>query len=202
MSEPTPKHCFTAISQPREYCWPRANSLKRKLAPSPNLASFGDLTRPLAYPSPPMSSPPSPPRTLPLELTSGPGQLPTTSTTTHGPIASFVPALATSLPSTQAGLPPQYAGQAFANVPYTSTPPITSAAQLASFQQPTGPQGVSLVPSLPVSSSVAEPSVRGGRRSKTHVASACINCKRAHLSCDVQRPCGRCVASGKQVSHL
>jgi hypothetical protein len=32
------------------------------------------------------------------------------------------------------------------------------------------------------------------------VASACVNCKRAHLSCDVQRPCARCVASGKQVS--
>jgi hypothetical protein len=38
------------------------------------------------------------------------------------------------------------------------------------------------------------------RRTKAHVASACVNCKKAHLSCDVQRPCGRCVASGKQVS--
>ncbi|PVI02048.1 hypothetical protein DM02DRAFT_523742 [Periconia macrospinosa] len=36
------------------------------------------------------------------------------------------------------------------------------------------------------------------RRTKAHVASACVNCKKAHLSCDVQRPCGRCVASGKQ----
>lgn len=40
------------------------------------------------------------------------------------------------------------------------------------------------------------------RRTKAHVASACVNCKKAHLSCDVQRPCGRCVASGKQVSDL
>jgi hypothetical protein len=38
------------------------------------------------------------------------------------------------------------------------------------------------------------------RRTKAHVASACVNCKKAHLSCDIQRPCGRCVASGKQVS--
>ncbi|KAF1996876.1 hypothetical protein P154DRAFT_305174 [Amniculicola lignicola CBS 123094] len=38
------------------------------------------------------------------------------------------------------------------------------------------------------------------RRTKAHVASACVNCKKAHLSCDVQRPCGRCVASGKQES--
>lgn len=40
------------------------------------------------------------------------------------------------------------------------------------------------------------------RRTKSHVASACINCKKAHLSCDVQRPCQRCVSSGKQVSRL
>lgn len=45
-------------------------------------------------------------------------------------------------------------------------------------------------------------SSRGGRKSKAHVASACINCKRAHLSCDVGRPCTRCVASGKQVRAL
>jgi hypothetical protein len=38
------------------------------------------------------------------------------------------------------------------------------------------------------------------RRTKAHVAAACVNCKKAHLSCDVQRPCGRCVASSKQVS--
>ncbi|KAI8936311.1 hypothetical protein NX059_006729 [Plenodomus lindquistii] len=38
------------------------------------------------------------------------------------------------------------------------------------------------------------------RRTKAHVASACVNCKKAHLSCDVQRPCGRCVSSGKQDS--
>lgn len=39
---------------------------------------------------------------------------------------------------------------------------------------------------------------KSARRTKAHVASACVNCKKAHLSCDVQRPCGRCVASGKQ----
>ncbi|ORY17268.1 hypothetical protein BCR34DRAFT_51250 [Clohesyomyces aquaticus] len=34
----------------------------------------------------------------------------------------------------------------------------------------------------------------------THIAPACVTCKRAHLSCDTQRPCGRCVASGTQDS--
>ncbi|RKP22251.1 hypothetical protein SYNPS1DRAFT_32175, partial [Syncephalis pseudoplumigaleata] len=35
------------------------------------------------------------------------------------------------------------------------------------------------------------------RGAKTHVASACYNCKRAHLACDESRPCQRCRASGK-----
>jgi hypothetical protein len=37
------------------------------------------------------------------------------------------------------------------------------------------------------------------RRGKAHVAKACQNCKKAHLSCDDQRPCGRCVATRKEV---
>lgn len=36
------------------------------------------------------------------------------------------------------------------------------------------------------------------RRTKARVTWPCVNCKKAHLCCDVQRPCGRCVASGKQ----
>lgn len=66
-------------------------------------------------------------------------------------------------------------------------------------------------PSSPYSANVAwqnAPSIiqppwknaRSPRRAKSHVASACVNCKRAHLSCDVQRPCTRCVGSGRQVS--
>jgi len=38
------------------------------------------------------------------------------------------------------------------------------------------------------------------RRGKGHVAKACMNCKKAHLSCDNNRPCGRCVNNNKQVS--
>ncbi|KAI7857168.1 hypothetical protein BDC45DRAFT_501845 [Circinella umbellata] len=32
---------------------------------------------------------------------------------------------------------------------------------------------------------------------KSHVPSACVNCKKAHLACDVSRPCKRCVSAGK-----
>ncbi|QUC20183.1 uncharacterized protein UV8b_04424 [Ustilaginoidea virens] len=35
------------------------------------------------------------------------------------------------------------------------------------------------------------------RKSKGHVASACVPCKRAHLRCDAQRPCSRCLSNGK-----
>lgn len=35
------------------------------------------------------------------------------------------------------------------------------------------------------------------RRTKAHVASACVNCKKKHLGCDSARPCRRCVLSGK-----
>ncbi|KAL4946801.1 hypothetical protein BDV06DRAFT_208444 [Aspergillus oleicola] len=35
------------------------------------------------------------------------------------------------------------------------------------------------------------------RRTKAHVASACVNCKKKHLGCDPARPCNRCVLSGK-----
>ena len=46
------------------------------------------------------------------------------------------------------------------------------------------------------------PSLIRASKWKAHIASACVNCKKAHLSCDSARPCARCVASGKQVrSH-
>ncbi|KAH8727537.1 hypothetical protein GQ44DRAFT_611463 [Phaeosphaeriaceae sp. PMI808] len=59
----------------------------------------------------------------------------------------------------------------------------------------------STVPMVQQATMIAPPATRPtkpARRTKAHVASACVNCKKAHLSCDVQRPCGRCVASGKQ----
>ena len=40
------------------------------------------------------------------------------------------------------------------------------------------------------------------RRTKAHVASACVNCKKKHLGCDSARPCRRCILAGKAVSSL
>ncbi|OAQ98997.1 hypothetical protein LLEC1_02644 [Akanthomyces lecanii] len=39
---------------------------------------------------------------------------------------------------------------------------------------------------------------RSQRKPKGHVASACVPCKKAHLRCDAQRPCARCVSHGKE----
>lgn len=36
------------------------------------------------------------------------------------------------------------------------------------------------------------------RKTKSHVASACVNCKKAHLACDIRRPCPRCIGLNKQ----
>lgn len=41
-------------------------------------------------------------------------------------------------------------------------------------------------------------SPRSQRKTKGHVASACVPCKKAHLRCDSQRPCSRCVTHGKE----
>ncbi|KAI9244234.1 hypothetical protein BY458DRAFT_561047 [Sporodiniella umbellata] len=53
----------------------------------------------------------------------------------------------------------------------------------------------SLAQALPaIKRAKAVPSKRGVR---PHVPSACINCKTAHLGCDVSRPCERCVKLNK-----
>ncbi|KAK3721005.1 hypothetical protein LTR37_003295 [Vermiconidia calcicola] len=146
--------------------------------------------------SPP--SPPGPPQEFPPSTLSGAASSAASSTAAAvslapgfsdpRPVASFVP-------------PQYYAGY----VPYPPPPfsvptgpthgPSASALGIAQHRPP------ATTPPLTVTSGTSEvglATTRTGRKSKAHVASACINCKRAHLSCDVQRPCARCVASGKQ----
>ncbi|KAI9472450.1 MAG: hypothetical protein EXX96DRAFT_489018 [Benjaminiella poitrasii] len=41
------------------------------------------------------------------------------------------------------------------------------------------------------------PSPLKKRTNKIHVSAACINCKKAHLACDVSRPCQRCISTDK-----
>ncbi|KAH9810479.1 GAL4-like Zn(II)2Cys6 (or C6 zinc) binuclear cluster DNA-binding domain [Teratosphaeria destructans] len=159
----------------------------------------------LAYPSPPMSVPPSPAPSSAVDLpaittiASEPAGSVASRATTFHPTTAFSPAAAqpASLPSILSNL--QAPGHATGNVLSTPGPQnVTAATQrtpavFATPQLASLPQHGHSVPTT------AGPSAsRGSRRSKAHVASACINCKRAHLSCDVQRPCTRCVAAGKQ----
>ncbi len=51
----------------------------------------------------------------------------------------------------------------------------------------------------PFASQPSLPSPRSARRTKAHVPSACVNCKRKHLRCEQRRPCHRCVQAGKEV---
>ncbi|KAI9679407.1 MAG: hypothetical protein M1817_005429 [Caeruleum heppii] len=62
------------------------------------------------------------------------------------------------------------------------------------------PRSRSTVQLEPYNESVSSMHLKAGRRAKNHVASACVNCKKAHLACDENRPCQRCVTAGKEGS--
>lgn len=177
-----------------------------------------------SYPSPPMSEPHSPPRRIaqtsepsrhPYAAPVGAPQrieaslpLPPPSLSSFGDPRSALPVQQQPLYSNepQRVQPLQYhPGHAIDQSPYGNVQvhqnytygyPPTSVSQYAGSHHHGGPM-------LQQAAMIAPPPSRGtkpARRTKAHVASACVNCKKAHLSCDVQRPCGRCVASGKQVS--
>ena len=146
------------------------------------------------YPSPPMSTPPTPFR-APLELsltTTEAG----TSTATPSTTTLSLPGLPTTTPGIHFAAPPPPApGPHFPFQGQYSGPSIAPTAAPGVYQL-----GGTVTSTPIVTSGVADQGLtRSGRKSRGHVASACVNCKKAHLSCDVQRPCSRCVASGKQV---
>jgi hypothetical protein len=169
------------------------------------------------YPSPPMSSSPSPP--LATRTTAEAHLAPAIRASSglllqeglsggHRPFASIPEP---SLPSQQ---PPQaWYTRPFSQGPQAISPPAASAATATTGLNSGGavniPPYPPTTPSYLISHELQAASAgregdivsrsRSSRRTKAHVASACVNCKRAHLSCDIQRPCTRCVATGKQV---
>ena len=189
----------TFLKQRKSDCWVPQGTLKRKFGALLPFTSQEEL----CYPSTPMSSPRSPPR-QPLEHPHSATNEPGTSGTAHtGPGVSIVPDLPVPAPTSQFVRPPPPSGY----LPYPPPLPVQPAGSAATpLSIPGVLQSGSTTtsgPALTAGPSVAGPSsTRTGRKSKAHVASACINCKRAHLSCDVQRPCARCVASGKQVTLI
>lgn len=180
-----------------------------------------------SYPSPPMSEPHSPTRrsaqtsdpsrhsyhgpvTTPLRLEAG-VPLPPPLSTLYDP-RSALPTQSSSQqrqlypgesPSRGQALP--YApGRAVQHSPYDNVQvPQNYGYAYPSAGMHSYAGGHHAGPMVQQATMIAPPPLRPtkpARRTKAHVASACVNCKKAHLSCDVQRPCGRCVASGKQVS--
>ena len=174
----------------------RQGALKRKFALLEPLVPLENFL----YPSPPMSSPPSPSRTQPPESFIQSDRYSSPAGRTSEGLVISLPALASSLPTAQPASPPSFFGRR-PNHPTLNTAPPTAVAHYGPIGNFSVDRPRPASPNVPDASSTTGPStsMRGGRRSKTHVASACINCKRAHLSCDIQRPCARCVASGKQV---
>lgn len=175
-------------------------SLKRRVRPSLDPTGRGEAS----YPSPPMSNPPSP-----LEYPQDEHTHPVATSDEQSTSASR-PALSTSMPGVALSAPTP--ASSFFRAPTLSAhlPSLSAAAPISSsagfsLQRPhASSSSTSNVLQGPQDTQPAgrPSSSRGGRKSKAHVASACINCKKAHLSCDVNRPCARCVASGKQVRLL
>lgn len=176
-----------------------------------------------SYPSPPMSnSPTSPRRSSQLPSTSSYNAAGTSAPAATGISALGAPPRTPAIPAPTAEISQPYPGQ-----PQTSfgqqrqdlqpRPPAVGPPVSVAYSEPYAlGAGVSMAPMLgeqfraqlpPVAYagpvSAPTPSVpripRTSRRAKAHVAKACQNCKKAHLSCDEARPCTRCVASGKQV---
>ncbi|OAD75165.1 Zn(2)-C6 fungal-specific transcription factor, partial [Phycomyces blakesleeanus NRRL 1555(-)] len=62
---------------------------------------------------------------------------------------------------------------------------------------PTSPSfSAQILPSSPIKKP-SRMTTHRKRPSKSHVPTACVNCKKAHLACDLSRPCNRCIAVGK-----
>lgn len=199
--------CLLYSSRVSNLCSSHVEDPKREL----NSFTHLDQCKTHSYPSPPMSNPPSPPR-FPQDRPASPPREPriaaaaTASTTTafSMPIAAVTSAAyGTPLHTPRTPGPFAHADTTTATTQTSHTSSAYSYSQSfpAYSSSQTLPDFGSQSTAVPESSTGHQSaSVRGGRKSKAHVASACINCKRAHLSCDVNRPCGRCVSSGKQVS--
>ena len=163
------------------------------------------LPKPLAVPiwaslpTPPMSG--SPPLEHPSDLapiagrrrkrSETPPQAPVPTTATP-PTPLEQTAQGSNYHATRSSLPLDITGQ---QPPYTSGYP-----QPPSLSYGAG-SSMGLVTSSPPETRYApgQASPRATRKTKAHVASACVNCKKKHLRCDNARPCRRCVQSGKEV---
>ncbi|KAI2637123.1 hypothetical protein GGS26DRAFT_588671 [Hypomontagnella submonticulosa] len=176
-----------------------------------------------AYPSPPMSgSPPPPPKPYPEVGDRGQGGFQPASHDAYRPSSTVPGGEYRAAPPQPTLLPPTtrpFAPEGPERMPYSYHRPDEAMGRPMSYAPQPGPMvpqpqyplppvvGPSLGPSpYPVPSnpqSAENPpytSPKSQRKTKGHVASACVPCKRAHLRCDAQRPCSRCLSNGKEDS--
>ncbi|ORY65318.1 uncharacterized protein BCR38DRAFT_340911 [Pseudomassariella vexata] len=93
-------------------------------------------------------------------------------------------------PEEAMGRPMSYALGQMSSQPHYPLPPVEGPVPGASpYSLPARPQ---------TSESSPYTSPKSQRKTKGHVASACVPCKKAHLRCDAQRPCSRCLSNGKE----
>ncbi|TRX96815.1 hypothetical protein FHL15_002121 [Xylaria flabelliformis] len=178
-----------------------------------------------AYPSPPMSgSPPRPPKPNQEVAERGQGgfQAPTHDAYRAGPAISGVEFRTGPPQPSLPPPPPLTAGRPFPietpeRVPYpyrrpedplgrpmTYPPPPGQLIPQAQYSLPPvagpglGPAPYSMSTNPSGSENPPFTSPKSQRKTKGHVASACVPCKRAHLRCDAQRPCSRCLSNGKE----
>ncbi|PTB80406.1 hypothetical protein M440DRAFT_1125210 [Trichoderma longibrachiatum ATCC 18648] len=170
-----------------------------------------------AYPSPPMSgSPPLPLRTAHEAGSRGESQSYYAPRLLEGLRGGPAPAPPTSHRDQASPITRSYPPEPTTRSPYAyPRPEDTGRTVPYPPQHHHGmPQGIPAAPYFNSASSnleaypvpdrpqAAEPqpltSPKTQRKTKGHVASACVPCKKAHLRCDAQRPCSRCLGNGKE----
>ncbi|KAI9493802.1 hypothetical protein BDB00DRAFT_821654 [Zychaea mexicana] len=75
-------------------------------------------------------------------------------------------------------------------------PSSSSSSSSSSVSAALAPQPFTPSPNATASSSATP--LRTANANKTHVLRACVNCRKAHLACDADRPCKRCVSLSKE----
>lgn len=157
-----------------------------------------------SLPSPPMSG--SPPPEHPLEPSQAAGRRRKRSDTPQirasSPVITPVVTTTTVIPDSRAegqGDVAATTGISIQPAPWSTPFPVTQSYGFGGeAPASTGPAPSSFQPQY----SAAPSSPKSTRKSKVHVPSACVNCKKKHLRCDNSRPCHRCVQSGKEVSRF
>ncbi|KAM5348177.1 hypothetical protein ACJ41O_008001 [Fusarium nematophilum] len=189
---------------------------------APERAEQDAFARYRAYPSPPMSgSPPLPPK--PPQDVGDRGQAPLGYSTANrqdayrGNLTQQPPIDNRGPLNMQPTLPRLFQQEAPEPPPYAYRRPEDPAPRTVPYAQagappmpqqpnyiPPGRPGATVPYPSPARPTAAEnqpmTSPKSQRKTKGHVASACVPCKRAHLRCDAQRPCSRCITNGKEES--